>query len=465
MHSHDFEGRACDIDSAPWLDSFDSLPSRCSRKESRIAASRRFASAPTSRRRATARADAVELRAGVVTAVHHNSCRVEVDGTETVCRLRELTGSAIPVVGDEVRVSHPHESSARIEEVLPRRTTLARADPTRDGGRRILATNVDVTAIVVTLAEPTLRPRFIERCLVLASRGGIEPLVVVNKIDLVEDRAASLAVLEPYHSLGVAVLTCSTRTGEGIGPLATLLAGRTTVLLGHSGVGKTSLATALGAPERVTQELRRSGRGSHTTTVSALVRLPGEIRLIDTPGIRELGMVDVTPTEIREYFSDLASCSSACRFADCRHVDEPICGVRDAVRMGTVPRARYESYLRLLGAEPMALIESFPCGHCGQAVAPDGAGSQHRNHCPHCLWSRHLDHRPGDRVACCGAMMEPVAVWVRRDGEWAIIHRCAGDDCGAFSSNRIAADDNEMLLLSLAAKPLARPPFPLDRLS
>jgi len=96
-------------------------------------------------------------------------------------------------------------------------------------------------------------------------------------------------------------------------------------------------------------------------------------------------------------------------------------------------------------------------------VHPDGAGTAHRNHCPHCLHSLHLDRRPGDRAAQCGGDMEPIAVWVRHGGEWAVIHRCRL--CGALRSNRIAADDNPLLLVSLAVKALASPPFPLERLA
>jgi hypothetical protein len=96
-------------------------------------------------------------------------------------------------------------------------------------------------------------------------------------------------------------------------------------------------------------------------------------------------------------------------------------------------------------------------------VAKEGAGSAHRNHCPNCLASVHLDERPGDRASSCGSIMEAIAVWCRKNGEWAIIHRCNG--CGRLSSNRIAADDNEFLLLSLAVKPLASPPFPIEKLS
>ena len=109
-----------------------------------------------------------------------------------------------------------------------------------------------------------------------------------------------------------------------------------------------------------------------------------------------------------------------------------------------------------------ACNESFTCKVCGRLVVPAGAGSDHRNHCPNCLSSLHVDIEPGDRASDCGGHMEPAAVWVRKNGEWAIIHRCRIG--GGFSSNRIAADDNPMKLMSIAMRPLAAPPFPIERI-
>ena len=109
-----------------------------------------------------------------------------------------------------------------------------------------------------------------------------------------------------------------------------------------------------------------------------------------------------------------------------------------------------------------ACTDSFECKICGRLMIPTGAGSDHRNHCSNCLCSLHVDDEPGDRAADCGGMMDAVTVWVRKDGEWAIIHRCRR--CGKFSSNSIAADDNPMKLMSIAMKPLALPPFPLERI-
>lgn len=106
--------------------------------------------------------------------------------------------------------------------------------------------------------------------------------------------------------------------------------------------------------------------------------------------------------------------------------------------------------------------DSFTCKVCGRLVVPAGAGSDHRNHCPNCLCSLHVDIEPGDRQSDCGGIMEPIAVWVRKNGEWAVIHRCRR--CGALSSNRIAADDNPMKLMSIAMKPVSLPPFPLEKI-
>ena len=104
----------------------------------------------------------------------------------------------------------------------------------------------------------------------------------------------------------------------------------------------------------------------------------------------------------------------------------------------------------------------FTCKVCGREIVPEGAGSGHRNHCPNCLSSLHLDNEPGDRESDCGGIMEPVAVWVRKNGEWAVIHRCKR--CGKLSSNRVAADDNPMKLMSFAMRPLTSPPFPLEKI-
>lgn len=110
-----------------------------------------------------------------------------------------------------------------------------------------------------------------------------------------------------------------------------------------------------------------------------------------------------------------------------------------------------------------ACYDSFVCQVCGNIVTPEGAGTKHRNHCPHCLSSLHVDDTPGDRGADCDGIMDPIGVWVRKNGEWAIIHRCTR--CGRIASNRLAADDNPVKLMSIALKPLTSPPFPIEELA
>ena len=129
------------------------------------------------------------------------------------------------------------------------------------------------------------------------------------------------------------------------------------------------------------------------------------------------------------------------------------------------PRRKRADARRVRSDARRAAPEWFACVHCGQAIGSGGGapGTGHRNHCPYCLWSRHVDETPGDRACECRGGMEPIAVWARPGGDWAIIHRCRG--CGDLKSNRIAGDDNEVLLVALATRALAQPPFPLDRLA
>ncbi len=387
---------------------------------------------------------------------------MDCDGETIECQVRRANEQ--PAVGDRVTLL-ASGGLCFLDTVLPRRTVLTRADPESLSATKTIAANVDFAVIVVSVKAPPLHVRLIDRWMVIAQAGGVDPLICVNKIDLLDSDEArrELDALRPYEELGVQVIECSASTGAGIEDLASALSSRLCVFVGHSGVGKSSILNALDPSLRLaTNALRSSdGKGRHTTTASTLYRLANDIAVIDTPGVRELGF-RMDPREVRWYFPEFQN--HRCRFGDCSHTNEPGCGVKLAVRDGAIPRARYESYCRLIGAEPVVEPNgtSFRCINCGEQVTPDDSGTRHRNHCPKCLWSVHLDHQPGDRASCCGAPMEPVAVWVRKGGEWAIIHRCR--ECGELSSNRVAADDNEMLLLSLAAKPLAQPPFPLERL-
>jgi ribosome biogenesis GTPase / thiamine phosphate phosphatase len=241
-----------------------------------------------------------------------------------------------------------------LKSVSPRRSQLARADPHNPRVLRILAANIDIAVVVVPLVRPGVKPRFIDRFLVVAARGGVRPLICASKLDLVADEAREKALtpLAPYREIGLTALPISSVTGEGLAELRAVLAGATCVFLGQSGVGKTSLLNAL-APglDLLTGTVRGAdGRGRHTTSQSSMHSIGDGIRVIDTAGIRQLGMGEVTPDELESAFEDFALEAQDCRFSNCSHTHEPGCAVKAAVAAGRIDPARYESYLRLVAA-------------------------------------------------------------------------------------------------------------------
>ena len=247
-------------------------------------------------------------------------------------------------VGDRVLFSPDRR---RIEEILPRRTLLSRSDPENPHLERVIAANIDLVVNVVSIKSPPLRPGLIDRYLIATGKSGAEPLVCVNKIDLVEN-AEELTSLSAYQKAGVVVVLCSAATGEGLQMLSQAIAGKLCVFAGHSGVGKSSLLNALDSGLNVVtgSVSEANEKGRHTTTFSALYRLPNGAMVIDTPGIREFGLWDIAPADLRRYYAEFGAYS--CSFSDCSHSHEPGCGVKTAVESGEIPEFRYEAYLRIL---------------------------------------------------------------------------------------------------------------------
>jgi len=288
--------------------------------------------------------DAARAAAAVVINVTSARCRVFRDGREFDCivppEIAARQKSAL-AVGDRVLLD---DTSTRLAAILPRRTVLSRPDPLNPHLQRLIAANIDVVANVVSMKAPPLRPRLIDRFLIAIQRGGAAPLVVVNKIDLDRD----LTPLRDYEELGIPVVACSTKTGEGLDELRAAVSGKTSALVGHSGVGKSSILNALDERLRIaTGDLHRRGTGRHTTTSSTLHDLGGGTLIIDTPGIRELGLWDLTPRALRESFPDFDEAAELCRFNDCTHLHEPACEVKQRVARGELSRARYDTYVRL----------------------------------------------------------------------------------------------------------------------
>ncbi len=261
------------------------------------------------------------------------------------------TGDRV-VAGDRVMVA-PAEGGEGwvIEEVEPRDTELVRR---RVGGHRprVVAANVDQVLIVMAVVEPAFRPEVADRFLVLAETCGIPAVLVLNKLDLSE-QAGTIEVeelLELYESIGYPVVACSTVTGRGLEALARQMEGRVNVLIGPSGVGKSSLLNAL-YPDfglRTGEVSRRGGRGRHTTVGSRLLLLEGGGQVVDTPGFSEAGSWGVSPEELDQAFPEFHEPSTECRFRRCSHLHEPDCGVQAAVESGAIDPGRYESYAKLV---------------------------------------------------------------------------------------------------------------------
>jgi ribosome biogenesis GTPase / thiamine phosphate phosphatase len=301
-------------------------------------------------------AEASELEPGRVTAQHrgawevvteHGDSQVEITG-----RLHhEADPGALPVVGDWVGLR-----DGLIDFVLPRRSKFSRKTPWTEISEQVLAANVDVVFLVMGLDERDFSVRRLERYLTTAWEGGANPVIVLNKADLATDLERQLAETESV-ALGVPVHPVSAETGDGVEELRRHLAGnRTVVLLGSSGVGKSSLINRLLGEEHFRiGDVRSDGRGRHTTTHRELVAVPGGGVIIDTPGLRELQLWE-TDDGLDQAFVDVSELVAQCRFSDCQHRTEPGCAIKAALADGSLSAERWESYQKL--QRELARLES-----------------------------------------------------------------------------------------------------------
>jgi ribosome biogenesis GTPase / thiamine phosphate phosphatase len=254
-------------------------------------------------------------------------------------------------VGDDVRLEQGERGDAwAIAEILPRRSKLARRAPGGGQGERVLAANVDQVVVMFAAAKPDPHPRMLDRFLVIAEGNELPARIVINKVELVGDDDAKQR-FAAYERIGYPVHYTSVKGAIGLEEIRDSLAGRRSVVTGPSGVGKSSLLNALfpGANLRVGAISESVNKGRHTTVGAVMLALPEAAGgyVIDTPGLREVGMWEL-PGQLDRCFPEFRPLKEECRFADCRHIAEPDCAVREAVRVGTVSAERYDSYMRLL---------------------------------------------------------------------------------------------------------------------
>jgi ribosome biogenesis GTPase len=273
------------------------------------------------------------------------------DGRTFQCAMRRVLKNLstdqrhVVAAGDLVDFRPEDATHGLIERIQPRTSVLSR---TSKGRQHVLVTNVDQLLFVASVAEPHLKPNLIDRFLVEAERVRIEPIVCLNKIDLVA-AADLMPIAGVYGQMGYRVLLVSAATGQGVPLLRRLVQDKETVFAGQSGVGKSSLLNAI-EPElalRVREVSRENQKGKHTTTVARLIPLAMGGYVVDTPGIRQFQLWDVIAEEVAGYYRDLRPYATLCRFPNCTHTHETHCAVKDAVADGRLDARRYESYCHL----------------------------------------------------------------------------------------------------------------------
>ena len=264
-----------------------------------------------------------------------------------------ITSTNPIAVGDIVEIEDEDDlESTVITEIYERKNYINRVSPHNRNQHHIVAANLDQSLLFATLKDPKTSLGFIDRFLVISEAYGVPAIIVFNKCDLFgkKENEKFLLVKDIYEPIGYKIMLMSIEKLTGVDDVKALLAGKVTLLSGHSGVGKSSFINYI-FPELLlkTQDVSGwSGKGLHTTTFAEMYDLPFGGKIIDTPGIREMGLVDISKQELSHYFPEMRAVINQCQFNNCMHLEEPGCAVKDAVNDGSIHTERYVSYLNIL---------------------------------------------------------------------------------------------------------------------
>ena len=298
----------------------------------------------------------VDLRAGVVVAMRglfadvDDGARVRPCTVRRILRTRQIEERHPVTVGDRVYFQPTKEAEGVVQEGVIERVEKRRGQLRRRVRNRIhtIAANIDQAIIVSSAAEPEPKPHLIDRYIVASLAGEITPVICMNKMDL-DDGGQALEILRRYNALGYRTLITSAITGEGTEALSEVLKGKSSVIAGQSGVGKSSLLNRI-QPElnlKIGDIVEQTQKGRHTTSTASLIRLDIGAYVVDTPGIKSLDVSTVERNEIEMYFAEFAPHIPNCKFPDCTHTHEEGCAVKAAVEAGEIHPERYESYVRM----------------------------------------------------------------------------------------------------------------------
>ena len=267
-------------------------------------------------------------------------------------RLKDISTTNPIAVGDQVKFELESDGKGIISDILPRENYIIRKSVNLSKQYHIIASNIDISVLVVTLNNPVTSTNFIDRFLVSCQAYDIPVIIAFNKKDTYIDKESIeiKKLIDMYKLIGYKCELISAKYGDGVDEIIRLIKNKTCIISGHSGVGKSTLINSISPNLKLkTKEISSSHKqGKHTTTYAEMYDLDSDIKIIDTPGIRGFGLVEITKYELGDFFPEFFEAKQKCKFKNCLHLDEPDCNVKNKIKLGTIFESRYNTYLDML---------------------------------------------------------------------------------------------------------------------